>query len=339
MPQVQDVVVVGGGAGGFSAAVRAAQLGGKVTVVESAQTGGTCMNHGCIPLTFLMAAAHLLHSIHTAGRFGIRVESARVDIEALHRRKELIVETLRMGTEQLLADNGVTLLGGRGRLSGAGTVLVGDERVQARNVILATGSVEAPLPIPGADLPGVIGTREAMQLTTPPARLVVLGNQPWDVELAQYFCALGSQVTLIADTDPWLAGADRGLAQRLGQALRDGGITIRRGARVQAIRHDPGGALAVVLADAAGEVVADQVLAARRASRPSRAPCWWTSACKPACPMSMPSATWLRGRWGRTRPVQKALSAPRTPWGGPAAWTTAFCRTDCTPGPRRPGWV
>jgi len=264
MPQVQDVVVIGGGAGGFAAAIRAAQLGGRVTVVESAHYGGTCMNQGCIPLTFLMTAAHLLHNVRKAGQFGIRVESACVDMAALHERKELIVESLRLGTEQLLADHGVTLIAGRGRLASPTTVEVGGQQIQARSVVMATGSVEAPLPIPGADLPGVIGTQEALALSTPPQRLAVLGDQPWDIELAQYFQALGSQVTLVAGSDPWLPDADRSLGQRLGQALRDSGISIRRGARAEAIRQAQDGALAVVLAGGAGEVVADQVLAARR---------------------------------------------------------------------------
>ncbi|MBU0703517.1 MAG: FAD-dependent oxidoreductase, partial [Chloroflexi bacterium] len=197
MAEIQDLVVIGGGSGGFAAAMRATQLGGKVTVVEEAHYGGNCMHKACIPSKFLMTAARLMGRIRKAGRFGIQVEEPSLDMDALHDRKALIIEGLEMGTEQLLADYGVTLIKGWGKLVAANTVKVNGEQVKARNVLVATGSAPAQPPIEGADLHGVIGAEEAIELREIPPRIAILGSKPWDLELAQYFHALGSQVTLI----------------------------------------------------------------------------------------------------------------------------------------------
>ncbi len=274
MAEMQDLVVIGGGSGGFAAAMRAAQLGGKVTVVEEAYYGGNCMNKACIPSKFLMTAARLMGRIRQAGRFGIQVGEPGLDTEALHDRKDLIIEGLRMGTEQLLADYGISLVEGRGKLVARDTVEVsppparscegGGERIKARNVVIATGSVPAQPPIEGVDLPGVIGTEEAIELREIPARIAILGSKSWDLELAQYFHTMGSQVTLVVSGPQLLPEADREISQRLGKLLHDAGIAIKRGVAVEAIRRSDDGALVVVLAEGKGEIVADKVLAARR---------------------------------------------------------------------------
>jgi dihydrolipoamide dehydrogenase len=264
MAEIQDLVVIGGGAGGFAAAMRAVQLGAKVTVVEGAHYGGNCMNRACIPLTQLMAAAQMVSCARKAGRFGIRLQEPELDMAALHDRKDLIIEGLRMGTEQLLAEVGITLVEGRGRLAAPGTVDAGGTLIQARNIVLATGSVPASLPIAGADLPGVIGTEEAIELREIPGRLAVIGTQAWDVELAQYYRLMGSDVTYICSGEQVLPEADRDVAQRLAKALHDAGIAVKRRTDVESIRQGEDGALVVALAGGKGEVVADKVIAARR---------------------------------------------------------------------------
>ncbi len=270
MAEIQDLVVIGGGAGGFAAAMRAAQLGGRVTMVESAYYGGNCMNKACIPLTFLMSAARLMGQIRQAGSFGVQVGEPKPDMDALHERKDLIIEGLRMGTEQLLSDCGITLVKGRGRLVALDTVEVSPltggngEQIKARNVVVATGSVPAQLPIEGADLPGVIGTEDMVELREIPARVAVLASKPWDLEIAQYFHLMGSQVTLIESGAGLLPEADHEIAQRLGKLFYDAGITIKRRVAVEAIRQGDDGTLVVVLADGKGEVVVDKALAARR---------------------------------------------------------------------------
>lgn len=278
MAEIQDLVVIGGGSGGFAAAMRATQLGGKVTVVEEAKYGGNCMHKACIPSKFLMTTARLIGRIRKAGRFGIQVEEPTLDMDVLHDRKDLIIEGLEMGTEQLLADYGVTLIKGRGKLVARDTVEVGagssrpcnGEQIKARNILVATGSAPAQLPIEGVDLPGVIGTEEAIELREIPPRIAILGSKPWDLELAQYFHALGSEVTLIESGPQLLPEADREISQRLGKLLHDAGIAIKRGVSVKAIRQSDDGSLVVVLAEGDGKVGArsprpyDKVLAARR---------------------------------------------------------------------------
>ncbi|MCX7854834.1 MAG: FAD-dependent oxidoreductase [Anaerolineae bacterium] len=263
MTEIQDLVVIGGGSGGFAAAMRAAQLGGRVTLVEADLYGGNCMNRACIPTTFLMTAARRMQSVRQAGLFGIRAGEPEVDLQALHERKDLLIEGLRLGTEQLLTEYGVTLLRGQGRLVARDVVEVDGQRIPARNIVIATGSVAAQLPVEGADLPGVMGTEEAVALREVPARLAVIGSQPWDLELAQYFHTLGSQVTIIEPGPQLLPEADREISQRLSKHLYDSGIAIRRGIGIEAIRQREDGALAVLLANGQ-EVLADRVLAARR---------------------------------------------------------------------------
>ena len=150
MADRQDLIVVGAGSGGFAAAMRAAQMGGKATIIEQALYGGNCMHKACIPTKVLMTAARSMAAIRKAGRYGIQVgEQPRVDMAALHQRKEVILEGLRMGTEQLLADRGVRLVEGRARLIAPDTVEVNGERLCARSIVLATGWVPAQHPIEG----------------------------------------------------------------------------------------------------------------------------------------------------------------------------------------------
>jgi dihydrolipoamide dehydrogenase len=264
MSELQDLVVIGGGAGGFTAAMRAAQLGGKVTLIEKAYHGGNCMNRCCIPLTFLATAAELLERTRAAGQFGLRVGKPGIDLDTLHERKDLIIEGLRLGTEQQLLDHGISPVEGKGSLASPNTVVVDGEDIRARSIVIATGSIPAQLAIDGADLPGVIGTEEAIELREVPARLAILGGRPWDLELAQYFRALGAEVTLVVEGSRLLPDMDAGLAQRLAKLLHDGGISIRRRTKVETIRQEADGTLAVCLTEGQGEVLADGVLAARR---------------------------------------------------------------------------
>jgi dihydrolipoamide dehydrogenase len=265
MAGTQDLIVIGAGSGGFAAAMRAAQMGGVVTIIEQAQYGGNCMHKACIPTKVLMTAARSMAAIRKAGRYGIQAgERPQVNMEALHERKEVILEGLRMGTEQLLADRGVRLVGGRAKLIAPDTVEVNGERICARNIVLATGSIPAQYPIEGTELPGIIGTEEAIELRNLPRRLAILGSQHWDLELAQCFHLLGSEVTVIESGKRLLPEADHEISQRLGKALYDAGIAIKRGVEVEAIRQSDDGALAIILANGKGEIAADKVLASRR---------------------------------------------------------------------------
>lgn len=267
MSERRDLVVIGGGSGGFAAAIRAAQLGGQVTVVEEAHVGGKCMNHNCIPLTFLMTAARRMNAVQQAGHFGIQVGEPELDVDAMHDEKDLVVMGLRMGTKEQLLDYGIELIDGRGELTAVDTVRVSggkeDGEIKARNVIVATGAVQAQLPIEGADLPGVIGTKEADALREIPPRVVIIGNQAWDIELAQYFNWIGSHVTLITPSRQLIPEADREISQRVAKLLHDSGVDVKRGVEVGAILEGNDGSLVVVVAEGKGEVNAEKVVTAR----------------------------------------------------------------------------
>jgi dihydrolipoamide dehydrogenase len=145
MADAYDLVVVGGGPGGFAAAMRGAQLRGaegapaKVVLVEEERLGGHCTHHACIPLQTLMAAARRMAAIRGAGQLGVQVAEPVLDMERLHCRKDRVIEGLRLGAEGLLADRGVTLLSGRGTLVARDVVQVGTSQIRARNVVVATG--------------------------------------------------------------------------------------------------------------------------------------------------------------------------------------------------------
>jgi len=264
MTGVYDLVVLGGGPGGFSAAMRAAQLGGRVALVEEKELGGNCMHQACIPTRTLMTAARLAGSIRQAGDLGVQVGEPTVDLEALHGRKNRVIQGLQAGTEELLANHGVSIVRGRGKLIAQDTVQVGEQSLEARSIVVATGSVAAQLPVEGAGLPGVIGTEEAIDLHQIPPRMAILASSPMDLELAQCFHLLGCSVTLMTSGPRLLPGADREISQRMGKLLHDAGIAVRRDVTVEAIRGREGGMLAVVLAEGQGEVLVDTVLAARR---------------------------------------------------------------------------
>jgi len=264
---MQDVIIIGGGAAGFAAAVRAAQRGGKVTLIEEAELGGNCLNRACIPTKTLLESAVLLERIRRAGELGITVQDVAFDLEKIHQRKDTIVEALRLGTEALLNDHGVQIRRGQARLVAPDTVAVGEERIQGRNIIIATGSVAAEPPIEGADLPGVMGGEEAVELREIPERLVVIGSGPFELEFAYLYCVLGSQVTIVAAGRQLLPCMDHEIGQRMGQALRERGIALRMRAEVEAITQADDGALVVHLTGGKGEIVADKVLVIHRVPR------------------------------------------------------------------------
>jgi len=264
MADTKDLVVIGGGSGGFAAAVRAAQLGGDVAVVEEKHFGGNCMHGACIPLTFLMHVSGLMDALRGASSFGLEVGEGALDMGELQDRKDMIIDALEMGTEEQLRDYGVEMIEGRGGLVARNTVAAADRQIRARSIVIATGSVAGEMPVEGGDLPGVIGTSEALNLREIPKRTGIVGNRPWEIELAQYFNVMGSQVVLITDSHRLLPEADREISQRLAKHLHDSGIDVRRGTSVEAIREKDGRELEVVLAQERESPVVNCVVASPR---------------------------------------------------------------------------
>ncbi|MBU0494153.1 MAG: dihydrolipoyl dehydrogenase [Chloroflexi bacterium] len=237
MTEPYDIVIIGGGPGGYVAALRAVQLGATVALVEMERVGGTCLNRGCIPTKAMVRGAEVFKLVQEAATFGVETGEVRLDFCRFMARKDEVVETLVSGVERLLESGGVALYPGRGRIAG-GTAdgwrvtvrgLDGSEQdVTGRKVIIATGSVPARVPIPGTDLLGVVTSRELLRLQKQPRRLVVIGGSVVGLEFASIFATLGTQVsvvgrkTFLKDTDPQLAKRFRPLLARQGVSVNIG---------------------------------------------------------------------------------------------------------------------
>ena len=274
-----DLAILGAGPGGYVAALRAAQLGARVALIEKGRVGGTCLNVGCIPTKALTTSAELLLKARRAAEFGVSIPSALPDLPSLMAYKQATVDRLVGGVEQLLKVRKVTLVRGEGRLVRPDTLRVTDEagqtaenlaaeglaaEISARHVVLAPGSVTARPPIPGLDLPGVMTSAEALNISDVPAHLIVIGGGVIGLEFACIYEALGSRVTVLEMMPTLLpGGTDESLARRLASILRRRGMTVHTGATVQAVESLEGG-LRVVFAGAKGEasVEGERVLVA-----------------------------------------------------------------------------
>jgi dihydrolipoamide dehydrogenase len=240
-----DLIVIGGGPGGYVAAIRAAQLGARVALVEKKWIGGVCLNVGCIPTKALLHAAGLYaEAKEHGGRFGLEFSGLRVNAGAMMRYKQEMVERLVGAVEELLEASQVAVWRGAGSIPQRGLVRVEmpggkSHGLQAERIIVATGSVAATLPVPGADLPGVIDSSGALELAEIPGSIVVVGGGVIGVEFASLYNLLGSRVTIL-ETMPALLPAvcDDKIARRLLLALSRRGIDVQTGARVQAITEE-----------------------------------------------------------------------------------------------------
>jgi dihydrolipoamide dehydrogenase len=262
-----DPVVIGGGPGGYVAALRAAQLGARVTLVEAERLGGVCLNVGCIPTKALLWSAEVYHLVSHAAQFGVRAGAPEVDWPAMQARKAQVVDKLVGGVGMLLDRAGVKVVEGRARFASRGELVVegagGQQRLSAGRVIVATGSSPMRLPIPGLDLPGVLDSTAALALEAVPASLLVIGGGAVGIEFATLFATLGARVTVVemlARLAP-LADADVGAALRT--ALAAQGVRAHLNTRLTSL--EPGnGALRAHLEGPQGElaVEAEKVLLA-----------------------------------------------------------------------------
>jgi dihydrolipoamide dehydrogenase len=252
-----DLLVVGGGPGGYVAAIRAAQHGLRVGLVEKERPGGVCLNWGCIPTKAMLRSAEVFQTVTAAADFGIYADNVRYDFAAVRQRKDGIVKELTDGVVSLLAANGVTVIEGHARLTGPTSVelfVAGESpifpggpryaaaptaaatgTISANDVIIATGSVPARLPIPGADLPGVITSDGAFGLSEVPERLVVIGGSAVGAEWASLFAAFGSQVTIVEMQDTVVPLEDADVGAALGRSFTRRGITVLTGSTVESI--------------------------------------------------------------------------------------------------------
>lgn len=222
------------------AAIRAAQLGMRVALIERERLGGVCLNRGCIPTKAMVKSAEVLLSARRAGSFGVRAGAVELDFEAMAARRRQVVDSLVNGLEQLLRANGVQIIRGEGRVRPDGTVAVTGQvgatvELVPRGLILATGSRSTHLPIPGADLPGVVDSDGMLELEGVPRSLVVIGGGIVGVEFASIFHAFGARVAIMELLPSLLPVADEEISRRLAQSFRRAGIDVRTGVRVESI--------------------------------------------------------------------------------------------------------
>ena len=233
--QSTDLIIIGGGPGGYETALFAAQRGLAVTLIERGNLGGTCLNEGCIPTKTLCRSAALACDMKKAAELGVAVGDWSVDFPTIMARKNAVVEQLRTGVEALMRHPKISLVTGDARFVDALTVEVAGERYAARDVIIATGSTAATLPIEGADLPGVVTSKELLVLHEFPQRLTVIGAGVIGLEFASIFHALGSNVTVLEYAREVLPHFDTDMAKRLRQSLGKRGIVIETQAAVKSV--------------------------------------------------------------------------------------------------------
>jgi len=238
--QKYDIAVVGGGPGGYVAAIRAGQMGAKTALIEKESLGGTCLNWGCIPTKAFVRSAELFADIQEAKNFGIKVENAEVDFPAVVKRKNKIVTRLVKGVEHLLKGHGVDMIEGEASFLDQNHLVVDDgsskKAVEAENIIIATGSQPSSLPIPGADLDGILDSRSALDLDELPESLVVVGGGIIGMEFAFIFNNFGVDVTVVEYLDQLVTGVDADIAKELDRSARRRRITVKTGAEVKEIK-------------------------------------------------------------------------------------------------------
>ncbi|MCR6713209.1 MAG: dihydrolipoyl dehydrogenase [Demequina sp.] len=246
-PHSFDVLVLGGGSGGYAAALRASQLGLSVGLVEESKVGGTCLHNGCIPTKALLHAAELADNAREGSKYGVLSSLTGIDMNTVNSYKQGVIDRLYRGLQGLVSSRGVTVIEGTGRLVGPDAVEVGGERYTGRNIVLATGSYARSLP--GLEIGGrVITSDQALEMDTVPTSAIVLGGGVIGVEFASVWTSFGSKVTIVEALPHLVPNEDEALSKGLERAFRRRGIDFKLGVRFQGVTQDDNG-VAVTLED------------------------------------------------------------------------------------------
>src|SRR6478672_10889223 len=236
-----DVIVIGGGPGGYVAAIRAAQLGQKTAVVERDKAGGRCLNYACIPAKTVLHTAEIFSTVsESGGDLGIKATGTSIDWKALQERRAKVSKTLEDGVQFLWNKNKAEFLHDEASLAGPNKVKVGDDEHQAKAIVLATGSVA--MPIPGVDFSDrVIDTWGAYSLESMPKSLVIAGAGASGAEIASAYSRMGVQVTLIEMLDQILPLEDKDMARVVERQFKKDGVEVLTGTKVESVSEQKSG--------------------------------------------------------------------------------------------------
>jgi dihydrolipoamide dehydrogenase len=255
-----DVVVIGAGPGGYVAAIRASQCGAKVIVIERWELGGVCLNVGCIPTKTFIHTAELYRKLQRAGDFGVTVTGASLNLKALLKHKDGVIRRNKAGIESLFKSHGIQVVKADARVTAPGKVKAGNEEIQAKSIIIATGG--APARVPGLEINGdtLIGSTEALALEEIPKRVAVIGAGALGAEFACIWNAFGSQVTLIEMMPTILPKEDEELTTRLATGFKKRGIDVRAGTQVRKMDSAKTGLRLELEGEKPGDIEVDKVL-------------------------------------------------------------------------------
>ena len=265
MAEEFDLVVLGGGPGGYAAALYGASAGMRIAIVEEQRLGGTCLNCGCIPAKELLQTAEVFRTVKSAAEFGVHASSPTIELAETQVRKQAVVDRLVGGLETLLKGRKVTIVPGTGTLAADGrTIRVSDgTEVVGRNVLVATGSAPRALALPGFEFDGerVLSSDHVLQVGSVPARVAVVGGGAIGCEFASFLVDVGAEVTILEVLPQVLTGVDQQVAQTVVRAFTKRGIKVQTGVRISGLERGASD-VAIRFEGKAGEerLVVDQVV-------------------------------------------------------------------------------
>ncbi len=235
-----DLVVIGSGPGGYVAAIEAAQKGMRTAIIENRQAGGTCLNRGCIPTKTILHSAEIFRELQNSGVYGIHTESLSYNMEEIQSKKDEVVSQLGKGIHMLFKNNRIAFYQGTGQIKDTHTVDTGEELLTSKNILIATGSVPAELPVEGAELTGVFNSDQLLSRQEPCKKLVIIGGGVIGMEFASIYQALGTEVVVLEAMDRILSNMDKEIGQNLKMILKKRGVVIHTQAVLEKIREDNG---------------------------------------------------------------------------------------------------
>lgn len=254
-----DVVILGGGSGGYAAALRSAQLGKSVALIEKDKLGGTCLHRGCIPTKALLHSAEIADNVKDAAHYGIQATFGAIDMPAVNNYRDTIVDRLFKGLTGLVSSKNITVVSGIGHMSGPRTIQVGEDSYTGENLVLASGSYSRTLP--GLEIGGrVITSEHALQLNFVPKKAIVLGGGVIGVEFASIWKSFGTEVTIVEGLPHLIPNEDEVLSKGLERAFRKRGIDFKLGVRFSGVTQSETGV--VVSLESGEQLEADLLLVA-----------------------------------------------------------------------------